>query len=383
MLPDTGKNMEKNALTLKELLATVKRGVEGAVPFPLWVSAEIVELKQRATGHCYLELADASGSGVEARASAVIWSSHYRMLAPYFESETGRGLEPGMRILAKVQVSFSELYSLTLSITDIEPSFSVGAAELERRKTLKRLEQEGMFGMNGMLKLPALPRRFAVISSESAAGYRDLMKHLHENQYGFRFSTELFPAMMQGREAPSSIISAMESAALKESDFDALLIVRGGGSNSDLSCYDDYDLAANIAQFPLPVVVGVGHDHDCHVCDMVAAYSVKTPTAIADLILDCFVSEDMKLESLYAALKQALDMKFVSMFSRLDMLEQRLHASSPENVLRKGYVMLLDGDGRRFGTVSGRRPGEKVTVMLADGTLGCRIETVENDERKS
>lgn len=371
----------KNALTLKQLLETVKGGIEGAVPFPVWVLAEIVEIKQRAAGHCYLELAESSDSGVQARVPAVIWSSHYKVIAPYFKHETGRTLEAGMKILVKVQVSYSVLYSLTLSITDIEPSFSVGAGEIERRKTIKRLEDEGLFGMNGMLCIPKLPRRLAVISSETAAGYRDFMRHLHENAYGFTFMTELFPAVMQGQEAPGSIVEAMDEVAAREGDFDALAILRGGGSGADLSCFDDYALAANIAQFPLPVITGIGHDHDCHVCDMVAAYSVKTPTAAADFILECFVSEDMKLESLASSLEQALNVKFVSMFSALDMLEHRLQASSPENILRKGYVMLLDGDGRRFSSVSGKRPGDPVAVMLSDGVLDCRIEAVSERDK--
>ena len=378
MHPYTGKNMDiKNALTLKELLLTVKKGVEGAMPFPVWVSAEIAEIKQRSSGHCYMELIDDSGAG--ARAQAVIWNSNYRVIAPYFENETGRSLGPGMKILVKIQVSYSELYSLTLSVTDIEPSFSVGEVELERRRTVRRLEEEGMFGMNGTLRLPRLPRRFAVVSSETAAGYRDFMKHLHENQYGFRFYTELFPAVMQGREAPVSIVSAMERAALRENEFDALVLLRGGGSGADLSCFDDYWLSVNVAQFPLPVITGIGHDHDNHICDMVAAYSVKTPTAIADLILDCFISEDARLESLAVSLRQAVGMKFMSMEAKLDMLEQRLQSSAPENILKKGYVLLLDDSGRRFSSVEGRSEGERISVMMSDGVLGCRVESVERN----
>lgn len=347
------------------------------MPFPVWVSAEIAEIKQRSSGHCYMELIDDSGAG--ARAHAVIWNSNYRVIAPYFENETGRSLGPGMKILVKIQVSYSELYSLTLSVTDIEPSFSVGEAELERRRTVRRLEEEGMFGMNGTLRLPRLPRRFAVVSSETAAGYRDFMKHLHENQYGFRFYTELFPAVMQGREAPASIVSAMERAALRENEFDALVLLRGGGSGADLSCFDDYWLSVNVAQFPLPVITGIGHDHDNHICDMVAAYSVKTPTAIADLILDCFISEDARLESLAVSLRQAVGMKFMSMEAKLDMLEQRLQSSAPENILKKGYVLLLDDSGRRFSSVEGRSEGERISVMMSDGVLGCRVESVEKN----
>lgn len=384
--PENGTNTTvrkmdvKNAFTLKGLLGIVRRGVENAVPFPVWVFAEIADIKQRASGHCYLELVENSDSGAEARAQAVIWSQAYRMIAPYFHSETGRSLEPGMKILVKVQVSYSELYSLNLSIVDIEPSYSVGEAELEKRRTIRRLEEEGISDMNKSLSLPLLPRRFAIVSSETSAGYADFMKHLHGNRYGFRFVTELFPAVMQGKEAPRSIVAAMDAVAGREGDFDALVLIRGGGSNSALSCFDDYDLAANIAQFPLPVLSGVGHDKDVHVCDLVSAYSVKTPTALSDMIIDIFVSEDMKLESYSAAMKQAVRMKFVSLSSRLDLLEQRLRASDPKNVLKRGYVLLLDGQGRRFSSVAGREEGDRIEVLLADGSLHCRVEAVGRDK---
>lgn len=374
---------DKSALSLSELLALVRNGVENAVPFPMWVSAEVNDIKLRASGHCYLELSDTSGDEVTARASAVIWSSSLRKIKPYFESETGRFLEPGMKILAKVQVTYSELYSLSLVIVDIEPSFSVGEQEIARRRTIARLEAEGMFEMNRTLELPSLPRRFAVISSETAAGYRDFMKHLHENPYGFRFVTELFPAQMQGSDAPASIISAMDLVASREDEFDALMILRGGGSKGDLSCYDDYGLAANIAQFPLPVLVGVGHDYDVHVCDMVANCSVKTPTALADVVLDIFSGEDMKLESLLVSLRQTLGMRFSGMSSRLDVLEQKVLSLDPENVLKRGYVILLDDEGRRFSSASGRNRGDKVTVMLADGSLDCKVMSVKLKDIKS
>ena len=203
-----------------------------------------------------------------------------------------------MHILICVQVQYSPLYSVSLIVTDIDPSFTVGEQEVKRQKTIIRLREEGMLELNGSLTLPSLPVRVAVISSESAAGYSDFLRHLHFNEYGYTFKTELFGALMQGEGAPSSIIRALEMIAERRDEFDAVLIIRGVRLLHDLSCFDDYELSLNIAQFPIPVITGIGYEQDYHVADMAAHTSVKTPTAAADFLIDIFAGEEQQLDYL-------------------------------------------------------------------------------------
>ena len=273
--------MEKEIVDLYGLQTRLKEGVERTFPEKVWLKAEISAVKARPGGHCYLELSQSGDSGLVAKAQAVIWASRYRFLAPFFESVAGVPLSEGMLVLVRVQVSFSQLYGFSLVIDDIDPSWSLGEKEKARQQTIARLTEEGLMDRQKELALAVLPYRLAVISAPDAAGYRDFMKHLQGNEYGFRFSTELFPALMQGSGAAASICEAMD-AAVASGGFDALLILRGGGAKLDLACYDEYPLASHIALCPVPVLTAVGHDQDVHVCDMVAWTSVKTPTALAD-----------------------------------------------------------------------------------------------------
>ena len=289
--------MEKDFVNLLELQQKIKKGVECLFPKKLWVRAEVSAVKARYGGHCYLELSQSDEAGLKAKASAVIWSSKYRFIAPYFESVTGSPIQEGMVILIEVQVSYSELYGLSFVINDIDPEFSVGHKELERQKTIERLQNEGLMGLQKQLVFPDLPYLLAVVSAEDAAGYRDFMRHLHENEYGFSFSTVLYPALMQGAGCPASVVEALDAIIESGVTYDAVLVLRGGGAKLDLACFDDYDMAAAIAQYPLPVLTAIGHDQDYHVCDMVAHGSVKTPTALADLFLGIYEDEDARLSS--------------------------------------------------------------------------------------
>jgi len=393
---------EQNGLKLSELLGMVSDGVRASVPAPVWVEAEISEIKNNTSGHCYLTLVETDDKGrVKARSQAIIWASTYRLLKSFFESETGQGLQVGMTILVRAQVQFSELYSFSLIISDINPSFTLGELELQRRKTIARLEEEGMMDMQQTLELPQLPRRFAVISAETAAGYRDFMKHLHENEYGFRYDTTLFPAVMQGKECPQSIVAAMEAVADRAGDFDALLILRGGGGAMDLVCFDDYDLAVNVAQFPLPVLTGIGHDHDYHIVDMVAFANVKTPTALADYLVDIFAQEDFRLENLAQRLRMAVENKAakdMAVFDRLalrirnavernvgerlhalDKMELKLAAADPQKALARGYSIVLK-DGHKVSALGDIAPGDTLTLMLKDGLLKTKVENITLNE---
>ena len=228
------------------------------------------------------------------------------------------------------------------------------------------------------LEMPALPRRLAVISAEDAAGYRDFMRHLHENPYGFEFDTTLYPALMQGAGCPASIIEAMDRVMEDGGDYDAVLILRGGGAKLDLACFDDYGLASVIAQYPLPVMTAIGHDQDFHVADMVAHAYVKTPTALADFFLDIYEDEDARLSTYMTRMRLAFNNRISLMESALNVLQARISGADPRRILERGYALLLDGDGRVMKGVAGRSKGDKVSVMFADGRLDCIVEEVEN-----
>ena len=290
----------------------------------------------------------------------------------------------------------SQLYCLSLIINDIDPEYSLGLKELERQRTIGRLQSEGLMGLQQELELPVLPGRLAVISAEDAAGYRDFTRHLEENPYGFSFDVTLFPALMQGAECPKSVISALDAVLDSGESYDAVLVLRGGGARLDLACFDDYEMAAVIAQFPIPVLTAIGHDQDHHVCDMVAHSYFKTPTALADGIISMFEDEDVRISSLQTRLKIAsvgriaaaealiealgkrvaggFSMKISAMDSALQMLRTRIQAADPRRVLERGYALVLDGGGRVLKTASGKGAGDKVSVMFADGTLRCTVD---------
>lgn len=369
--------MEKDVVDLYELQTRLKEGVERTFPEKVWLKAEISAVKARPGGHCYLELSQSGDGGLVAKAQAIIWSSKYRILSPFFESVAGSPISEGMLVLVRVQVNFSQLYGLSLIIDDIDPSWSLGEKEKERLRTIARLKEEGLMELQKELALPPLPYRLAVVSAPDAAGYRDFMRHLHENDYGFVFSTELFPALMQGAGAAVSMSAAIDAAEASGEKFDALLILRGGGAKLDLACYDDYVLASRIARCSLPVLTAVGHDQDVHVCDMVAWTSVRTPTALADWFIDLYAGEDAMLQSFASRLRMAFLNKITAMESRLQLLETRIRSADPRNILRRGYVLVLDGSGHVARGAAGHKPGDRLTMMYHDGSLGCVVESAE------
>ena len=390
--------MEKEHIDLLELQQRLKTGVESLFPKRIWIRAEVSAVKARNGGHCYLELSQSDEKGLQAKASAVIWSSKYRFIAPYFESVTGSPVQEGMVILVEVQVSYSELYGLSLVVNDIDPEYSIGVKELERQKTVERLRSEGLMDLQKQLELPLLPYRLAVISAEDAAGYRDFMRHIEENPYGFKVEPVLFPALMQGAGCPASIISALDLVMQDEESWDAVLILRGGGAKLDLACYDDYSLAAVIAQYPLPVLTAVGHDQDFHVCDMVAYEFLKTPTALADYVMELYEGEDERissaqtrirlavsnrlyreeslLDSLASRIKGAFSLKISAMESALQVLQTRIEAADPRRILDRGYALAVDGNGVVLKGASGHKPGDNISLMFSDGVLDCNVTSV-------
>lgn len=390
--------MERDFIDLFEFQTRLKQGVESLFPNRLWIKAEVSAIKARSGGHCYLELSQSDEKGLVAKVNAIIWASKYRFIAPYFESVTGSPLQEGMTVLVEVQVNFSQLYGFSLIINDVDPEFSLGVKELERQKTIERLQKEGLIDLQKELALPRLPYYLAVISASDAAGYRDFIRHLDENPYGFKVCTELYPALMQGVDCPSSVIAALDAVMDSGRRYDAVLILRGGGSKLDLACFDDYEMSAVIAQFPLPVLTAIGHDQDHHVCDMVAHEYVKTPTALADFILGIYEDEDAGLsslenrirlavsnrfyreeallDSLAARVKGGFSLKIAAMESALQVLQTRIEAADPRRILDRGYALAVDGDGVVLKGASGISSGDRLSVLYADGQLECTVDNV-------
>ncbi len=369
-------NMEKDFLNLLELQALVREGLEEMFPQRLWVRAEVASVSAKLGGHCYLELSQTEDERVVAKSRAVIWASKWRVLKPFFESVTGESLRPGIEILVQVQVTYSELYGFALSVTDINPEFSLGKKEDLRLKTIKRLQDEGLMDRQKELAFPVLPWRFAVVSSGDAAGYGDFVRHLNENEYGFRFALRLFPAAMQGESCPQSVADALREIAECAEDFDAVLLLRGGGSALDLACFDDYVMARAIAECPLPVLTAVGHDRDYHVCDMVAYSFLKTPTALADELLGIFAGEDARLGEFASRMRLAFTNRLNAMEMRLQNLLTRIVGADPRNILKRGYVLVADGKGVVMKRASSLKGGDRLRVMFADGTVEADVVSV-------
>jgi exodeoxyribonuclease VII large subunit len=250
-----------------------------------WVVAEIGEVRLNQKGHCYLELIEKEDDNLCAKIKANIWAYTYRNICGWFESITGKSLQPGMKILAQVSVTYHEVYGISLNIKDIDPNFTLGERARKRQEVIERLKKEGVFEMNKDQQLPLLPQRIAVISSPSAAGYEDFCMQLKNNSYGYSFDLTLFKAMMQGGEAKSSIIKSLHDVFHQIDNFDVLVIIRGGGAQVDLDCFDTFELASHVAQFPLPVLTGIGHERDETVVDLVAHTKMKTPTAVAEFLI--------------------------------------------------------------------------------------------------
>ena len=375
---------EQEKLSLLELQEMIRDGVESAVPDKLWVRAEVASIQAKSNGHCYLELSESEDGRLIAKARAVIWKSLWFALRRYFVDATGSELTPGMQILARVQASYSELYGLTLVIDELEPEFTLGAAELEKRKTIERLEKEGLTGKQKELELPALPYALAVISASDAAGFGDFCRHLQQNEYGFRFKVDLFPATMQGESAPESIVDALQQIEA-EGGYDAALILRGGGSVLDLACFDDYGLGFAIANCGIPVFTAIGHDRDYHVADMVAYDFVKTPTALADLFIDCFAAEDERISSFSNRLRMAISNKLSAMESAFtkSSLNRSVKGSLPKQANTRSlceHIVVIGSFIPRFCAVIPRKKKspcveEKRSPSLSSNKYGIAHKT--------
>lgn len=391
-------------LTLYELNTKVRGILESEASQTYWVSGELSEGRQGPGGHYYGELVqrDDESDTVIARARINIWARTYNILSLRFLDETGQRLHPGIKVLLNVKVTFHEVYGYALTVQDIDGTYTLGDIARRRREILHRLEQDGIINDNRTLPLPALLRHIAIVSSPNAAGYGDFCNQLHDNEYGLAFHTRLYPAIMQGRQAPDSIVMALEQveadnatlAARGLMPFDIVVIIRGGGAVTDLCDFDSYTLAACIAQYPIPVVVGIGHDRDQTVLDHVSHTSVKTPTAAAAFIVEHQANALARLQELATRIPQAARTRIESerqrihriasllpvsvgrlqerIRHRLDMLEQRIMGMNPDTLLRRGYS-ITTAAGNILHSISQVAEGDILVTRLEDGELHSRV----------
>lgn len=411
-----------DALSLYDLNALVRRSLEQCLSDEYWVQAELSEVRVHpATGHCYVEFVqkDSRSNNLVAKARGVIWNNVFRLLRPYFEESTGQVFTAGIKVLVQVSVGFHELYGFSLTVHDIDPTYTLGDMARRRREILKQLEEEGVLTLNKELPMPELPRRVAVISSATAAGYGDFCHQLTNNPRGYYFHTELFVAAMQGDRVEESMLAALDSINSRADAFDVVVIIRGGGATSDLSCFDTYLLAAACAQFPLPIITGIGHERDDTVLDSVAHARVKTPTAAAEYLIarmdeaadrlnDLAVRlyegvtarlkwernrlqqcrnriptasvrrvSSAKLELLTARkdLHRSVEAVFARHRHKLELLKQRLADASPDKLLARGYSITLK-DGKAVKDAALLSPGDRLVTRLYRG----EVQSVVNQE---
>ena len=290
---------ESTSLSLSQLLGQVEQTLKREFSAPVWIVAEILELNVNRTGHCYMELIEKSQNNdtILAKARATIWASKFGMLKPFFETSAGMPLKSGIKILCRASVGYHKVYGFSINITDIDPAYTLGDLALKKQELIKRLRNEGVMEMNKEIPFPTVPQHIAVISSETAAGYGDFIDSIKENSQRYHIHTRLFPAAMQGDDAPASIMRAMDAVHSSEESFDCMVIIRGGGSRADLECFNNYDLAYYITQFPIPVITGIGHERDESVADLVASFGLKTPTAVAEFLVEKILSFEFNLSA--------------------------------------------------------------------------------------
>ncbi len=297
-----------------------------------WVVAEIGQLQTNRKGHCYLELVEKADDQIKAKTRATIWSYTYRNLSTWFEGITGQSLKAGMKILFNATIQFHEVYGFSLNIRDIDAQYTLGERAKKRQEIIDKLQEDGIFDMNKELTLPPVPQNIAVISSETAAGFGDFMDQIAGNEYGYDVRIDLFNAVMQGDEAVASIINAMHEAFSSISQYDLLVIIRGGGATLDLDCFDSYDLGSHVAQFPIPVITGIGHERDETITDMVAHTKMKTPTAVAEFIISGFRNFEIELMEKFNLLSNKLGQVIDEESQIIDQLSFRFQRSAQQKL---------------------------------------------------
>ena len=375
--------------SLKELCDWIEEVVENDLPERYWVRAEIASMSVR--GHCYMELVEKGENGIlSAKVRATCWNNVYALLSAYFAQEAGESLHVGLQVLLEVSVEFHAVYGLSLNIWNIDPTYTLGDLAKQRQATLQQLTEDGVMELQKGLELPSLVRRIAVISSADAAGYGDFCDQLKNNRLGFSFHTQLYPAVMQGDNSAHSIIEALHSIAEQEEEWDVVVIIRGGGANTDLRCFDDYNLASHCAQFPLPIIAGIGHTRDVSIVDMVVKISVKTPTAAAEWLIERVAEQVEKVGGLVLRLQRAAMGAVNKEKNRLSLYQQRLKSAirgavlreqgklglwqktielhSPERIFKMGYS-LTTVNGKVINNQADVKAGDLLETHLQTGVI--------------
>lgn len=359
-------------LTLSQLNRRVAQALNEPSLQGVWVVAELSDLRV-SHSHCYMELMekDSDTGSVLARMRGVIWASSYARLNAEFYGATGQRLESGLKVLVCGSVSYHSAFGMSFVITAIDPSFTMGEAERRRREIIERLTKEGVIDLNQTLEWPDVALRVAIISASGAAGYGDFINQLYTNQECLHFTTRLFPAVMQGDRTVPSVISALEEIAAMADDFDCVVIIRGGGATSDLLAFDDYNLALNVAQFPLPVIIGIGHERDITVLDYVANMRVKTPTAAAEWLISHGVAALENLRRIASEIMLVAQDLIAGEHTRLAYLDSAL-SLAPEAAmtrakaaLQRATMLLAETGARRISPELARLEATRSAIATA------------------
>ena len=405
--------------TLRQLNLLVREAIEETLPDEYWVEAELSECREN-SGHCYMELIekDEHSNTPVARASAKCWRQTWQMVKPYFERTTGQPLRAGMKVLVKVYAQFHEAYGFSWIISDIDPTYTLGDMARKRQEIIRQLKEEGIFDLQRELRIPTFAKRIAVISAQNAAGYGDFCRQLEDNDYSFRFEVTLFPAVMQGEQVEQSVINALNSIYERIHDYDVVCILRGGGATADLSGFDTLALAENVAQFPLPIITGIGHDRDESILDMVANTKVKTPTAAAALLIDNLLrilerlddasqrityavnqrisnqktkiatmttliptlairvvsDQRHRIELLENRLPVAIERRLTNQKHLLESLSIKLQGFDPQLLLSRGYSITLH-NGRAVHDPRELKPGDEIETRVEKGTIHSVVKS--------
>ena len=398
----------------------VRDAIETHLPDEYWVEAELSECREH-SGHCYMELIekDEHSNTPVARASAKCWRQTWLMVKPYFEHTTGQTLHAGMKVLLKVYAQYHEAYGFSWIVTDIDPTFTMGDMARRRQEIIRTLKEEGIFDMQRELCIPLFAQNIAVISAPTAAGYGDFCRQLEDNEYGFRFNVTLFPAIMQGEQVEASIINALGQIFNAGEDFDVVVILRGGGATADLSGFDTLALAENVAQYPLPIITGIGHERDESILDMVSNTRVKTPTAAAAFLIDnlrrvlerieqseasisqyitqrisyqqqrisqlatliptlaqqCLSNERHRIEMLQSRLPVSVERRMTAQKHLLEQLHLKLQGFDPQILLSRGYSITLK-NGRAVRNAADLQPGDEIETRVEHGIIRSTVTTL-------
>ena len=390
--------MEKSHITLAQLQGIISIALADALPLPVWVCAEVADIKINASGHCYIELIEKNEKtgATEAQARATIWRSQVMSTVGRFEQESGQRLAKGMKILFKATVSHHAVYGMSLQIQQIDALHTIGDMERRKQLCIEQLQKEGVWDLNRTQQMPLVVERVAVISSATAAGYQDFMNELARSAY--RIKTELFEATMQGESCDESIVAALYAIAERAEEFDAVAIIRGGGSTSDLECYNSYHLAFAVTQMPLPILTGIGHDKDTSVTDMVAHTMLKTPTAVAqwidqraadfdgaleycaitlrDICRQTTHAATLRLEQMAADVRHLAERTLQGESQKLDGLKTLVENFAPERIFRLGYAIARK-EGKALASIEGVEVGDTIDISLADGDINAVIAQIK------